>query len=281
MSEKYFLILVLLIFVFGAISAVNASDCNVTDDVGVSDCQSDVMEVENQDFADDDGNSDESETELQKGTMTVKKVTAYYNSNAKVKVKVVDVNGTPMKDVTVFMFVEGKNDADMGAEDTDANGVATFKVKKDLNVGTYSVESISFDFDYGTDSVKSTLVIKPKPVILKISKDVGAIGIFVKDKKTKKAVNGVKLTVKIYTGKKYKTVKLVSGSNKKITKNKGFCAFMTNDLSVGRHKVVIKVSSKNYVASKTAKVRITKSIKKDGSFLALYTRGKLKYCVGF
>ena len=81
--------------------------------------------------------------------------------------------------------------------------------------------------------------------------------------------------------KKYKTIYLKSGYNKKLSKHKGSCAFATNDLKVGNHKVVISAANKNYQASKKTFIKVTKSIKKRGPLLFLITGGKLKIYRGF
>jgi hypothetical protein len=67
-------------------------------------------------------------------------------------------------------------------------------------------------------------------------KEGALLTILVMNKKNKKLVNGVKLKLLIYTGKKYKTVTL---KTKTFNKLKGMAGYATNQLSVGTHKVKI------------------------------------------
>ena len=68
------------------------------------------------------------------------------------------------------------------------------------------------------------------------------------------AVNflGVKLTLKVYTGQKYKTYTVKSNS-------KGIAKLNVKSLTVGTHKVVVKSANKYCVAkAKTSTIKITK-----------------------
>ena len=74
----------------------------------------------------------------------------------------------------------------------------------------------------------------------------------VKNTKTKKVIKGVKLTLKVYTGKKYKTYTVKSNS-------KGIAKLNVKSLTVGTHKVVVNSANKYCVAkAKTSTIKITK-----------------------
>lgn len=91
----------------------------------------------------------------------------------------------------------------------------------------------------------------------------------------KNPVQGISLTLKIYTGKKYKTVKLVTGYDSDEKKN-GVAGILTNKYSVGTHKVKITPTSGNYKGSATAKIVITKVAKKNYyNFHIYFTKGKI------
>lgn len=64
------------------------------------------------------------------------------------------------------------------------------------------------------------------------------------DSKTKKPVKGVKVILKVYTGKKAKTVTLTSNS-------KGVIKYSTSKLNVGKHKVTLKVKKSKNIKGKT------------------------------
>lgn len=73
------------------------------------------------------------------------------------------------------------------------------------------------------------------------------------DAKTKKPVSNLKLTLKVYTGKKYKTVS-------KTTNSKGIANYGASKLSIGKHKIVVKVKdSKITSKAKTSSVKIKKA----------------------
>lgn len=72
-----------------------------------------------------------------------------------------------------------------------------------------------------------------------------------KNKVTKKVVNKLKLKIKVYTGKKYKTYKVTTNS-------KGIAKINTKALKKGKHKVVISSYNKNYSVSKKGVLIIIK-----------------------
>lgn len=89
----------------------------------------------------------------------------------------------------------------------------------------------------------------------------------VMNKKTKKGINGIKLKVLIYSGKKYKTfiLKTKKIKDKKGT-HKGVMGFSTNQFSAGKHKVVIMPADIKYKGSVTTSIKITKSATKRPKF---------------
>jgi ribosomal protein L9 len=97
-------------------------------------------------------------------------------------------------------------------------------------------------------------VIKKAPAKLtpkKVSAKKGAKKYFqvkVKNKKTKKVIQGVKVKIKVYTGKKAKTFTAKTNA-------KGIAKISTAKLKVGKHKVVV-TSANKYVVAKKAKSAI-------------------------
>lgn len=76
--------------------------------------------------------------------------------------------------------------------------------------------------------------------------------------KTKKPVKGVKVTLKVFTGKNAKTVTLTSNS-------KGIIKYSSSKLKVGKHNVVLKVKKSKSFTGKTKKSYIKISKKKSSS----------------
>jgi len=124
-----------------------------------------------------------------------------------------------------------------------------------LKPGTYRVVIAGADNkNFAAKEITSKIIIKKAPAKFtpkKITAKKGAKKYFkvtVKNKKTKKVIPGVKIKVKVYTGKKAKsyTVK---------TNSKGIAKLSTAKLKVGKHKVVI-TSANKYVTAKKAKSTI-------------------------
>ena len=128
-----------------------------------------------------------------------------------------------------------------------------------LKPGTYKVViSCADKKDYSAKQITSKIVIKKAPAKLtpkKVTAKKGAKKYFkvkVKNKKTKKVIKGVKVKIKVYTGKKAKTFTAKTNA-------KGIAKILTNKLKVGKHKVVV-ASADKYVTAKKAKstIKITK-----------------------
>ena len=71
----------------------------------------------------------------------------------------------------------------------------------------------------------------------------------IKNKSTKKFINGVKVKVKVYTGKKYKSYILK-------TNKKGLIKLNTKKLKKGKHKVIITSANKNYSINAKSLIKI-------------------------
>ena len=70
-----------------------------------------------------------------------------------------------------------------------------------------------------------------------------------KNKVSKKVVSGIKIKVKIYTGKKSKTYNLK-------TNKKGSVIINTNNLKRGEHKVTIQSIDNKYIISAKSTIKI-------------------------
>ena len=159
---------------------------------------------------------------------------------------------------------------------TNSKGIATYQTKK-LSKGNHKVvvsgKHAGYNFNTVTTSIK---VIKPKALKFNLKKKVddndGSLRSFlVLDKKTKKGVNGIKIKVLIYTGKKYKAYTF---KTKKIKGNKGTYngafGFATNKFKAGKHKVKIMPASIKYKGSITTYIKLSK--KATGKNVPKYMR---------
>ena len=86
------------------------------------------------------------------------------------------------------------------------------------------------------------------PVVYNVFKKKGYFKITVKDS-NKKPIKNLKLKVKVFTGKKYKTYTLKTNS-------KGIATLNTKKLKKGTHKVLINSKNKNYNITKKSYIHI-------------------------
>jgi hypothetical protein len=191
-----------------------------------------------------------------KAKIKAKKVTAYYKGGKYFTVKVTNAKKKkPMYDakVNIKIFVS-KNRFYNYTGNTGMNGKLKLSVDG-LKPGKYRIEISGADNkNFEAKSITSKIVIKKAPTKLvakKLKAKKGAKKYFkvtAKNKKTKKPIVGIKLKIKVYTGKKAKTYTVK-------TKAKGVAKLSTAKLKVGKHKVVIKSANK-YCVGKKAKSTI-------------------------
>ena len=190
--------------------------------------------------------------------ITAAKKTAYYKQG---KYFVVKVTNTKNKKaiynakVNIRVFVSSKKYYNYNGR-TGANG--QIKLLINLKPGTYKVVVIDKDSNMVAKQVTSKIVVKKAPAKFSASKVTAKkkankyFKVKVINKKTKKIIPGVKVKVKVYTGKKSKTYTIKTNS-------KGIAKLSTKKLKVGKHKVVITSANKYVKASKkTSSIKITK-----------------------
>ena len=176
-----------------------------------------------------------------------------------------DVNLTVMLDSawmmplnqTVQLKFKGKKTYTTEWLKMDSNGTLNLKVPLDLNVDTYT---LTISMGSGACQLnQSTLKVAKMPCKLAASKMTTtyksgkSFKIYVKNSSTGKYVKGVKLTVKVYTGKKYVKYTLTTDKNGKVK-------FSTSKFGVGTHKVIVTCDDSNIKLSKlTTSVKIKKA----------------------
>ena len=256
-SKKHILILLLLIVAFGTISSVSADDINATDEITPAPDTTEIAIEENNNtaIADDSNinatvdseNNDSSDNEEYNSKITVEQSGKYLNDKV-YKVTLTDLNGTPLKNnyVEFFIYSNTNDNYEYKIVKTNDNGIATYKWNSDsLPAGTYTVEINPYDTDFkevvfeNVKVSKQSIIIKTKKLTTTYSSG-KTFDITVVDSQNK-PVSGVKLTLKVYTGKKYKTVTVTTNS-------KGIAKYKASTLSKGTHKIVI--TPKNAKATK-------------------------------
>lgn len=213
-----------------------------------------------------DSNATGTEPVVEKSTAVIKvsKAKVGYKKNTKWKIKLVDSKNKPIAKTKILLKIYTGFKYKTAKVWTNAKGIASYNTKH-LKAGKHKVIVSLAGNNYNFKAVKSSInVIKQTPLKIfakRTTMDEGALlTILVMNKKTKKLVNGVKLKLLIYTGKKYKTITL---KTKKFNGVSGMAGFATNELSVGKHKVKIMPAKFKYDGYKKSSMIIKKSAKKS------------------
>ncbi|WP_143743931.1 SGNH/GDSL hydrolase family protein [Methanobrevibacter olleyae] len=141
---------------------------------------------------------------------------------------------------------------------TNSTGVAKLETK-DFGLGTHKVIIGSGNNNYTVKENSKIIVKRSVPINnkLKVSSPNKSViykkghYFYVTVKKSTKAVKSLKLKVKVYTGKKYKTYTIKTNS-------KGQAKLKTNQFALGTHKVVIQSTKKGYKFTKNSKIIVKK-----------------------
>lgn len=176
----------------------------------------------------------------------------YSKINSALKIKIMAKAGADLKGLKFAYKVYTKGKAKTYYSYANANGITTFKIPKTLTAGSHKIEIRLLN-----TNIKKTMTVK----IAKAKTSVKAQKVVSKFKKSryfkatvkyaKKAVKNVKVKIKVYTGKKYKTYAVK-------TNKKGIAKINTNKLKVGKHRVVISSGNSNYIISAKSMITIRK-----------------------
>lgn len=97
---------------------------------------------------------------------------------------------------------------------------------------------------------KARTIVKAPQVTNKFKKS-KYFKVTIKNKETKRMLSNVKVKIKVFSGKKFKTYTVK-------TNKKGIAKINTKNLKTGKHKVVISSGNKNYSISKKSLIKIKK-----------------------
>ena len=189
------------------------------------------------------------------------KVTAYYNSGKYFTIKLMNTkkSNAPIyaAKLNIRVYVTKYSYYNYNGQ-TGVDGKIKLALDS-LKPGTYKVEVRGADSkDFSVSKVTSQIVVKKAPTKLypvKLTAKKGKTTYFkvtVKNYKIKKVISGVKVKIKVYTGKKYKTYTVKTNS-------KGIAQLNVKSLTTGTHKVVVTSANKYCVAKAAASsIKITK-----------------------
>jgi len=192
--------------------------------------------------------------------LSAPKVKTYYKEGKSFTVKLVNTkkNNAPIyaANVNIRVFVSSTQYYSYNGQ-TGADGKLQLKI--DLNPGSYKVQVLPGESkNYTAKKVTSKIVVKKTTAELTPKKLTSKQGVSKKfkvkviNKKNKKAVVGVKVKIKVYTGKNYKVYTKKTNSN-------GYAKLNVKSLKKGTHKVVVTSADKYCKASKAkSTIKITK-----------------------
>ena len=184
------------------------------------------------------------------------KVSTYYKSGRVFKIKLINTKtNKPIHSGTMnIKLYISKNKYYNYTGVTDAKGFVQFKAT--LKPGTYKVVVSDYDKGYTAKAVTSQIKVSKSPIkiaptALKVKKG-KYFKVKVTSTKSKKVLSAVKVKVRVYTGKKYKTYTIK-------TNKKGIASLKIKQ-KVGKHKVVLTpYQTKYYTAKKVTKtLRVVK-----------------------
>ncbi len=186
------------------------------------------------------------------GKFSAPKVSTYYKSGKIFKIKLTNTKNKALMNgakVNIKVFITKNKYYNLTG--TSSKGLVQFKIT--FKPGTYKVVVSSADKGYTAKSITSQIKvskspIKMAPTSLKVKKG-KYFKVKVTSTKSKKVLSGIKVKVKVYTGKKYKTYTIK-------TNKKGIASLKISQ-KVGKHKVVLTPAQTKYYTGKT----VTKTLK--------------------
>lgn len=189
------------------------------------------------------------------GKFSAPKISTYYKSGKIYSIKLTNTknkNAIYGAGVNIKVYIS-KNRFYNYTGTTDGNGKVNLKVN--YKPGTYKVVVSANDKGYTAKSVTGKIKVTKHPLkytlnSLKIKKG-NALKVKVISKKNKKALSGVKVKIRVYTGKKFKTYT-------RKTNKKGIASLKITQ-KVGKHKIVIlPYATSYYSGKKTTTLKVTK-----------------------
>ena len=226
------------------------------------------------------GSSASSKITVNKATanITASALTTYYNSGKTWSITLKDKTNNKVlasKKLTLKVYTGSKYKT--YTVTTNSKGVATFKAST-LAPGSHKVIVSYSNSNYTTKSLTKTLKINKMTLSYKVSKstqkDGAGLHIWVKNKATGKLINKIKIKLLVYTGKKYKTITLVSA--KYSSKGNGYVGYAVKGpvYSVGTHTVKIMAGDSYHTGSVKSSLVLKSTVKKYSKKTITISKGK-------
>lgn len=186
--------------------------------------------------------------------ITASKMVTTYKSGKLWNIKVVNSKNQPVKGCLLSVQVISKDGILHDSCMSQANGWAHTSLSTYPKLGTFKVIITDGDGNHKMKAIKTTLTIKKAKTMVSVPKSVkksSIIKIVIKNKATKKPNAGIKVKVKVFTGKSFKVFNLKTNS-------KGIVAINAKKFALGSHKITIGSNDKRYGVSAKSKINIIK-----------------------
>lgn len=270
--RKNMFLIALAICVLFAVAGVSAGDVN--DTLGISEKTGELTipsteEVSGEDASsaeddmllkEDDGDalsfmgSDANDGSEISAYMDANKLKTTYGSGENFQVSVFDSDTKmPVANAKLLLKIYTGKKYKKATVTTDYGGVAQYPTSK-MSIGNHKIVISCKSANVKAEPIKSSVKVSKATLAVSAPSVTNKYGesqkflVTVKNKKTGEAMKNVKVTMKVYTGKKYATYKLKSRT--------GTVDINTKTLSKGKHKVIIKIKGTENYKAKSAKSTI-------------------------
>lgn len=191
------------------------------------------------------------------------------------KTTIANENEQPIMEETNYDLIGSSEENSISSENTPAIEASSDKALSESSESdVLSTSSSSNDVLKSSSTTNSKKTTKSSlsisaPKVTKEYKKNGVFKVTVKDKNTKKPVKGIKLNIKVYTGKKYKTF------SQKTDKN-GIVKINTKSFAKGTHNVIVTAKATKKYNKKTVKssIKIANKASKKTSKIATILQPK-------
>lgn len=178
------------------------------------------------------------------------KFNKYSNINSILTAQIFSTDGDDLTSFKVIFKLYSGNKYKTYYRTVKSNGSVIFNIPAKLDAGVHKIEVIA-----DTVMKKTSIKINKASTTVKAPKVTGKFKkskyfkVTIKNKETKKLLSNVKVKIKVFTGKKYKTYTVK-------TDKKGLAKININKLKTGKHKVIISSGNKNYKISAKSLITI-------------------------
>lgn len=200
--------------------------------------------------------SDDSRIDTQ---IEVNEMSSYYKEKTVLEGCIKDVNGTPVKNKQINVFIDGKQ------YNKTSDDLGKFTLDLNLKPNSYN-STIRFEGDENFTSAAADALVKIKkaPLAIKMSNFNTYYGsgsyfsVKIYNKITGNPIEGIRVAFKVYSSKTKKYSYYYATSDKK------GIATLKKNLKVGTYRISVQISdskNKNYISYKDSKAKVTMKVK--------------------